>query len=267
MTTHLLWVDVETTDLDPAKCGILEFAATLTTSTLGVLDCYTATIPATPDELARMDDYVTAMHTGNGLLADCASRQHRTVESVESDLLAMLDRHGVDTVALAGSGIASFDRPLIRARMPRLDSRLVYWPVDVGVLRRTYQMWAGTSLVDANDQKTHRADDDLTCHLDEAAAFRDLFSSTRPRQSTSSGSDPVLVALATIEHMLRGHGDLAVATADTAPPELVEGLIKLCTALLIDVGQDAGQDPLTVLAGLRSRQLDLLAGPPPPYLT
>lgn len=263
MTTHLLWVDVETTDLDPARCGVLEVAAVLTTTDLDVLDVYTAAIPANPDELARMDDYVTAMHTGNGLLADCAASCH-TVESVESDLLAMLDRHGVGTLALAGSGIANFDRPLIRARMPQLESRLVYWSVDVGVLRRTYQMWAGASLVDANDRKTHRAADDVACHLDEAAAFRDLFSS-HPHQTTSNGSDPVLVALATIEHMLRGHGDLAVATADTARTQLVEGLIKLCTALLIDVGQYTGQDTLTVLTGLRARQVDLLADPPPPY--
>lgn len=175
MSDYLLWVDLETTGLDPERCAVLEVAAYLTNHHLSIIDASRTVIECHPEVLYRMTPFVREMHTSNGLLAEVAYSA-TTLEDEENYLLDMLDRHDVDKATLAGSGVAAFDMAVIRAQMPTLASRLNYWTVDVGVLRRTWRMWTGSDLTDANTAKTHRAKDDLDCHLAEARAFRAAFS-------------------------------------------------------------------------------------------
>jgi oligoribonuclease len=188
---HLLFTDLETTGLDPSRDDIIEAAFLLTTTNLTVIhDMRVLVRPGTSalDRLLANDDLVR-MHTVNGLLRalgvtarrapDKFADGVRSLPHAQDPVLGMLHSRSIRPghVHLAGSGVAAFDRPFLARHMPRLHGLLHYAAIDVGVLRRTWQMWTGADLVTANADKTHRAMDDARCHLAEAEAFRRVFTS------------------------------------------------------------------------------------------
>ena len=194
--THLLFTDLETTGLDPAHDEIIEAAFLLTTTDLTVLAESEMLVRPSPAALHRLlaDDQVAAMHNRNGLLRDlrtaddqqpAADSQHPiSLRDAEQRIIDLLGDNSVRAgqLHIAGSGVAAFDKPFLARHMPRLHGMLHYAPIDVGVLRRTWRMWTGRDLVTVNRDKTHRAMDDARCHLAEAAAFRQLFTTiTAPR--------------------------------------------------------------------------------------
>jgi len=72
LPTVLVWIDLETTGLKPVENHrILEYAMVLTDLELNEIASTDCIIPQdTSVAVALMDDYVTDMHEGNGLLED-----------------------------------------------------------------------------------------------------------------------------------------------------------------------------------------------------
>lgn len=142
--------------------------------------------------LASTNRPVYDMMLGNGLWADLAAEVGRgrfpSLERVEDDLLTLIDRFAGSgaKVVLAGSGVATFDSRFIAEQMPRLSARLEYFTHDVGVLRREWRRATGSDLVMSDQNKTHRAFDDVLCHLEEARAYRSAFTGIA---GTVGGSD------------------------------------------------------------------------------
>lgn len=180
---HLLWVDLETTGSDPTKDCIIEVGAILTDQDLNVLGEYSELVAPTEEGLGRlmMNPTVRRMHEANGLLEellDLSATPPRRVHHVSAHLVHWADDLGArrGRTILAGSGVGHFDRRFIAKWMPLVDKFLRYWCIDIGVVRRAHEMWADTPLPsDADTRKTHRALDDIRCHLEEAKAFRTLW--------------------------------------------------------------------------------------------
>ena len=178
----LLWLDLETTGSDVDHDCIIEIGCVLTTTDLVEVASFDHVVQPTPLGLGRLmqNDVVRDMHTDNGLLAvllgedigidEPFAKIHHATES----LLAWLTENGAlqGRTVLAGSGVGHFDRKFIDRYMPQLSRHLRYWCIDIGVIRRAHDMWVGTPVSAANDSKTHRALDDVRCHLAEARAFR-----------------------------------------------------------------------------------------------
>jgi len=192
--THLLFTDLETTGLDPRLDDIIEAGFILTTTELTVVEVRQNLVRPTPAAMTRLlgSDALVRMHTANGLLAELGVTDRPTdafpdtvlpVADVERQVIGLLAGHGTGKglVHLAGSGVAAFDKPFLARHMPLLCAHLHYAPIDVGVLRRTWQMWTGADLVTVNQDKTHRALDDARCHLAEATAFRRVFAAAAAR--------------------------------------------------------------------------------------
>jgi oligoribonuclease (3'-5' exoribonuclease) len=59
--------------------------------------------------------------------------------------------------------------------MADLSSWLRHWHIDIGTVRRCYEMFVGEDPFHMNNGKTHRALDDVRCHLEEAKAFADMW--------------------------------------------------------------------------------------------
>jgi oligoribonuclease (3'-5' exoribonuclease) len=181
---HLLWLDLETTGLDEhAGDQIIEIGCILTTEDLVAIGEFQTVVLPSQSALNRLmsNDVVREMHVANGLLNELDDfKDLPRVGEMETDLLAWLDTCGSPKkLTLAGSGVAQFDSRFVRALMPELAKRLGYYAIDVGVIRRAHAMWVGTDVSAANDSKTHRAIDDVRCHLDEARAYRALWLSTQ----------------------------------------------------------------------------------------
>ena len=132
---RIVWIDLEMTGLDPKRHVIVEVAALVTDAELNILD------GANEEELAEMDDFVTKMHTDNGLL-DEIKASAVTVQEAEDAVLALLNTHCDPThpAPLAGNSIAT-DRAFIRAHMPRLDAALHYRMIDVSSLKELARRW------------------------------------------------------------------------------------------------------------------------------
>ena len=182
--THLLWIDLESTGLDTAVDEIIEIGAMITDLDYELLVEFRTVVLPTARGTARLraNPFVTEMHRINGLTAELealAGAADMSIEAAESRILALIEVVGLSeaTFYIAGSGVASFDRPMVNRLMPRLAAKLHYAPIDVGILRRCYKLATGVDLVEVNNDKTHRAIEDVRCHLTEGRAFRDLFRS------------------------------------------------------------------------------------------
>ncbi len=175
---HNLILDLETTGLDEKVDEILELAVIGTDIELSPIFEFTWVIQ-TPDlraTLARIDanPYLSKLHRETGLVRDLASESTVSLAHVENVLVQVVQSTS-EKVILSGSGVSHFDQRFLKVNMPALHSRLAHFTIDVGIMRRAYKDWVGVDLVDANEQKTHRALDDVRCHLDEARAFRKFF--------------------------------------------------------------------------------------------
>ena len=103
------------------------------------------------------------------------------------DLLHEARRRARVRCTSPGPGSPRSTSPSWHGTCRELHAHLHYAPIDVGVLRRTWQMWTGGDLVTANQDKTHRALDDARCHLAEATAFRQVFAAAAARGTPIAG--------------------------------------------------------------------------------
>lgn len=183
MNTWLLWIDCESTGLNTDVDEIIEIACILThADSLDEVGRFHALLRPSPEGLMRLvsNPVVLRMHTRNGLLLELAElpSSEDADDVLDAEIEVWLRRYvddREDTVHLAGSGVAAFDRPLIQRLLPAIDSYLHYAPIDVGVLKRTWKMWVGHEITGDNEAKNHRAMDDVAGHLNEARAFRERF--------------------------------------------------------------------------------------------
>lgn len=186
---NLLWLDFESTGLDLHDDDALEVFAVVENSEGLQWGSAVESLVAPSDEaLARAhgNQFVEPMHTVNGLFDDIEAARNAgtlpTLTQVETSIIAMLEETGSrkGRVTLAGSGVGHFDILFIQARMPELASWLTYFVHDIGVQRRAYaRANNGALLVRVNNDKTHRAKQDVECHLAEDAAFNALYSDAR----------------------------------------------------------------------------------------
>ena len=139
---RIVWVDLEMTGLDPARHVIVEVAALVTDAELNIIDeGVDLVVHATDAELAEMDDFVTQMHSDNGLLDDIKASTVSLAEA-EDAVLTLVEKHcdPAHPAPLAGNSIAT-DRTFIRAQMPRLDAALHYRMIDVSTVKELSRRW------------------------------------------------------------------------------------------------------------------------------
>ena len=138
---YLVWADIETTGLDPDLDHILEFGLVLTKlQDFAKIHNFTPIAEhrqtlAMPTE--RMNDFVRAMHTENGLLAELHGKvspdPDRDYVFAEAQACKFLSDYAPEPNAvfyLAGSSV-HFDRSFLRRRMPLFVRKLSHRQVDV----------------------------------------------------------------------------------------------------------------------------------------
>lgn len=184
----LLWVDVETTTLpdgnDFSGVDILEISVIITDLDLNKIAGYSEVIKMTKQgaEALKKNDYVRKMHKENGLIAD-SLKSEVTVAEAEQQIIEMIKHdttYDPGEFAIAGSGVAAFDFPLLKYHMPKLVKFLAYYPYDSGIFRRMLKLSARDFVVptiskSSGDEKDHRSLADVTAHIEEMRGFQDWF--------------------------------------------------------------------------------------------
>lgn len=157
-----LWIDLETTGLDPDNDRIIEVGWMLTDSHEIVEPVQSVII--TPDkvawELMQQDLFVQTMHTENDLLKDMEAFGTIMAEDAEDQILELLDKHDLGKPILAGASV-HFDRGFIRNWMPRLDRRLSHRHFDVSTLRMFFDSQGFHSYGEKVRPTVHRALEDV----------------------------------------------------------------------------------------------------------
>ena len=180
---EFLWLDLETTGLDPHAGRVLEFAAVLCEDARGddfaITASYASVIGASEADLAAcaIDPYVRRMHNANGLWAACeadaASEAPTTIADVDAFLAAIasnLTGGAKRRVVLAGSSV-HFDRAWCSVHLPLFAEYLSHRVFDVRTLRRAVDSWA-PSPVAWPVRDAHRALDDVLATIAEARVTR-----------------------------------------------------------------------------------------------
>lgn len=152
---QLIAIDIETTGLDPKYGTILEIAAFKLDSSLTILDTFNAKVANAP--LHQMDNYVTKMHTVNGLLA----------APVTSSLLDFKLWAGRDEIVFLGNSV-HFDRSWILEHCPTLD--VSHRVIDISSFYR-FCLYLGCNTESEAKPSTHRAMDDLQACMVQARHY------------------------------------------------------------------------------------------------
>jgi oligoribonuclease len=99
-----LFVDTETTGLNPQKDALLEVALIITDSKLNELEVYETVIHQSQYVLDGMNNWALESHTNSGLVSQARSSKV-TVQQVEKEILDILARHfsGPEKPILSGS--------------------------------------------------------------------------------------------------------------------------------------------------------------------
>ena len=188
---RIVWVDLEMTGLDPARHVIVEVAALVTDAELNIIDDgVDLVVHATDAQLAEMDDVVTSMHSGNGLLDEIKASPISLAEA-EDAVLALVEKHcdPAHPAPLAGNSIAT-DRTFIRAQMPRLDAALHYRMIDVSTVKELSRRWFPKAYYNQPQKgMAHRALADIVESIRELDYYRRAVFVPAPGPDSQTAAD------------------------------------------------------------------------------
>jgi len=188
---RIVWVDLEMTGLDPSRHVIVEVAALVTDAELNIIDeGVDLVVHATDAELAEMDDFVTQMHSDNGLLDDIKASTV-SIEEAEDAVLALVEKHcdPAHPAPLAGNSIAT-DRTFIKAQMPRLDAALHYRMIDVSTVKELSRRWFPKAYFNQPQKgMAHRALADIVESIRELDYYRRAVFVPAPGPDTEAAVD------------------------------------------------------------------------------
>lgn len=183
MSTHdnddkpvrLLWVDTETTGLDPRKDPILEIGMIATGPDLKPVDDGFHT---TVHWDGKPSEFIQGMHGPNGLLAECA---HPSAPNMFAAALSARDyvaRHLDQGVRLLPAGsTVRFDRNMIDSWMPGVLDGCSHRSLDISAVCEVVRMWNPAVLPDMEPSTDHRVMHCLADTLRYARAYRGLICS------------------------------------------------------------------------------------------
>lgn len=167
---RLLWLDLETTGLDPESCCILQVAAARTDEAGSITASHEwlMHVPWLHIAEREWEPEVVAMHTASGLLHSLRSGEGKPHALIVRELLKFV---GPNKPVLAGNGI-HFDRRFLIAEMPEVDAALHYRMLDVSALKVAAGVWG---LPEYKKVKKHLALDDIKASIAEFMHWRKAF--------------------------------------------------------------------------------------------
>lgn len=152
--TNLVFLDIETTGLDPQADCILELG-------MVVLDSETMEVVAEESWVLAFDEardrdprpaitqFVVDMHTANGLWKECAEKArtatyYQSLERVQEQAIKFLELHTPDEASPMCGNTIAFDRSFLKVDMPNLESLFSHRNLDVSVLNIIAKSFPGT---------------------------------------------------------------------------------------------------------------------------
>jgi oligoribonuclease len=173
--SHLIWIDLEMTGLDPDNDLIIEIATIVTDKNLNVLaQGPVLAVHQSDAALAAMDDWNQHHHGQSGLIKrvkesaiDDAEAERQTLEFIKQWVPEKAS-------PICGNSIGQ-DRRFLCRYMPKLEAYFHYRNIDVSTLKELAARWAPHIKDGFKKQSTHQALDDIIESIEELRYYRDHF--------------------------------------------------------------------------------------------
>lgn len=170
--SHLIWIDLEMTGLDPQTDSILEIATLVTDRDLNLLaEGPELAIRHPLERLQAMDDWNRNQHGKSGLwqrvldsTVDMAEAERRTVEFLVQWVPA-------GKSPICGNSICQ-DRRFLARCMPRLERYFHYRNLDVSTLKELARRWAPELARGLTKASAHTALSDIRESVEELRYYR-----------------------------------------------------------------------------------------------
>jgi len=173
--SHLIWIDMEMSGLNPEADRVLEIAIVVTDSQLLTVAEAPLKIVHQPDEvLDRMDSWNKSTHRKTGLI-DKVKAARQSEAEVEAELIAFLAQYLPEkTSPMCGNSICQ-DRRFLARYMPRLEAFCHYRNLDVATLKELAKRWKPGITAGLTKHGKHEAMADIYESIEELKYYRDNF--------------------------------------------------------------------------------------------
>lgn len=169
----LVWIDIETTGLNPNNDEILEVCCIITSKDLDIRAISDSFVIHNNDEvIMKMDDWCKNTHKNNGLIQEVLISNIRT-EEAESKLLEFLNLWtDFKSSPMCGSSV-HFDRSFLKKYMPRLEDYFTHRNLDVSSMKEVVYRWYDFEYI--KDKNEHRAKSDIIQSIEELKFYKKNF--------------------------------------------------------------------------------------------
>ncbi|MEY4590783.1 MAG: hypothetical protein RL497_2859 [Pseudomonadota bacterium] len=173
--SHLIWIDLEMTGLNPERDVIIEIATLITDKNLNILaEGPVFAIHQHPKTLAAMDEWNTKQHGGSGLVQRITESTTNTRAAEDATLVFLQQWISAGKSPMCGNSICQ-DRRFLAHYMPRLEAFFSYRNLDVSTLKELTRRWKPEITKGLNKKSSHLAMDDIRDSVAELAYYREHF--------------------------------------------------------------------------------------------
>jgi oligoribonuclease len=173
--THLIWLDMEMTGLNPDSDRIIEVAMIITDSQLNVVAESPVIAVHQPDSvLDAMDDWNKNTHGKSGLIGRVKASAVNEAQA-EQVLLAFLQQQvPAGKSPMCGNSICQ-DRRFMARWMPQLEEYFHYRNLDVSTLKELCKRWRPDIAKGVVKKGKHEALADILESIEELRYYREHF--------------------------------------------------------------------------------------------
>ncbi len=172
---NLVWIDLETTGLDPESRVILEIACLVTDKDLNELgDGIDLVVHQGGHAIGQLDPWCVKQHAASGLL-DASRASTTSLAEAETQTLTYVRRYCLSRKAPLSGNSVCFDRRFLIRHMPKLEAYFHYRNVDVSSIKELARRWRPAVVEKQTKASRHRALDDLRESIAELRLYREAF--------------------------------------------------------------------------------------------